>query len=325
MSRRRRSKPVSPVHEADQRLAVEQFAGLNRAFYEGFRSDAFRVRLLSLCLAHDGHDRLGPLLSEGVTWGKLTMASQVEGKDFIEYAELEILALHHHLSETVTRLFWVHANNEPCPWLALARIRQPSQLKDIAARYLEGQPWADTSQRRNGHALAMYGCPDLEHADDERLGPAVDCAIEWLELAARTVGAAPMYNAYKHGLAILPSAAFEMSFRPPAGDSLTMKGGRGYQYLEPVRQDNPPRRWQWQRTQEHVDFDARAAECSILLLVLDSILGTGALARGAAASASHRLLPLEASPAMCESEIEGPYFIPRFSEGLLYYRDAAQR
>jgi hypothetical protein len=134
-----------------------------------------------------------------------------------------------------------------------------------------------------------------------------------------------MYNAYKHGLAILPSPAFTMSIgHPEKGQSVTMEGGRGYQYLELTR-STQPRGWRWQRTQEHVDFEARAAEVSVLLLVLDSILATGATARRITESGNCHLLPPEVSPRICASEIRSPCFVSSFSEGLSYYKEARQQ
>lgn len=322
MSRQRnRKKPVTPVAEADKRLAREQYSGLNREFYEGFDIETLRARLMIACLAHHQPDSLVKPLSKGVEWGKLKMAAEFGSEDLGRYAELEVLSLHHHLSETLVRLFWIHAVEEPCPWLALARLRSPRELKAIASKYLDGEPWDSAADRRNGHAFVLYGCASLATAEDDRLAPSVDCAIKWLELAARTVGDAPMYNAYKHGLAILPSPEFEMTIGGATSDSITLSGGRGYQYLELKGPDNTADRWRWLRTQSHVDFAGRAAEVSVMLLLVETVLETGAVARRVKESAGLRLLVAEATPDYVSTDVDSPYFVTSFSESLAYYKE----
>lgn len=321
MSRKRNKSVAGALSQADRNLAPEQFPALNKAFYEGFQIRPLELRVATLCAMQSHGANLASLLGESVKWGKIELAMDTTEDELKTAAELEIVSLHHHLCETLFRVFWVHANAEPCPWIGMARMRT-ADLTAAAKTFLDESCWPRKSDGIERQALVtgvLYGVVEFTDKTDPRVIESASTVLQWMEVAARTVLAAPLYNAWKHGLAIMPSPEFAMTVSGEDLPPLELPSGSGFQFIE-AKQTGKPARWQWFRTRESVDFAARAAEATILLRLLETILKTGAFARGVSADATCQLVPHQVTPAFVQTEHEGPIFLTGFSDGLLYYK-----
>jgi hypothetical protein len=321
MSRKRNKSVAGALSQADHKLAPEQFHALNRVFYEGFQIRPLELRVATLCAMQSHGADLVSVLGEKATWGKIELATDTTEDELKTAAELEIVSLHHHLCETLFRVFWVHANQEQCPWIGMARLRT-ADLTAAARTFLDESCWPRKSDGLERQALVtavLYGVAEYKDDTDPRIIELAPTVLQWIEVAARTVLAAPLYNAWKHGLAIMPSPEFTMTVSNEGLPPLELPSGSGFQFIE-AKQTGKPARWQWFRTQEHVDFAARAAEAAILLRVLETILKTGAFARGVSTDATCQLMPHEVTPAFVQTEHDVPYFLTGFSDGLLYYK-----
>lgn len=298
----RKAKPTK-TEVADIGLNASQFGELNAEFYEGFHTELLIARLGVLCLLHDSPEYVETRLRSGANWGEVDFRLD-PGEEYQETlkrsAELELLALHHHIAEVLLRVFWVHACNEPCPWIALAKIRLPGDLHDCVTKYLEGTLWQQKElEKRRLHARVIWGNqsvkPDGSFANDE-LNASTDTAALWIAHAASTLKANSLYNAYKHGLAIVSCPGGTLSLTPvdEPDKGISFDQPPGFTYLGLVNHEKSG--WRWEAVDEPQDYEIKAAETAVFHNMLSSILHTGAVDRGVAKRKSELVLLPEATP-----------------------------
>lgn len=311
----------------DSGLDPRQFHALNVRFYEGFHEELITARLGLLCWQHESPEAAENKLVSGTAWGRLKLKVSPEDR-YAEIlkrnAELELLALRQHAAEVLFRMFWVHAHRETCTWLGLARLRRPDDLKRAATDYLEGKLWTDDIDRRRYHARTMWGdSAVLEDGTlrESRLEPSADTVALWIAAAAEAVREAPLYNAYKHGLAVVPSDAFTMTLEATteSPEPLLMEAAAGFSYIERIS-DEPNRRHRWQHVREPVDFEVAAAETAVYANLLAPILTAGALDRGVTEPPQATNVPNAAVTPEVVRHRKGQvgFFILRFPEPLMY-------
>jgi len=119
MARRSRSQQEKP--SPDKGLAVENYPDLNATFY-GMKPHIYlRRRLRSLWLWHGDPPGLTELLNEKFIVDDMAVTLGTEGDDEEEKRErerfvvIEAEVLLHHVSETLLRLYLVHATESLCP------------------------------------------------------------------------------------------------------------------------------------------------------------------------------------------------------------------
>jgi hypothetical protein len=199
---------VGVVHQptASQRLPPEVAARLNDAFYRAAPPHQyFELRLISL-LAMDalsGDARVEDLPSS--TLGEAALGRELEFDPDVlerssldEYAAAESQVLLHHASEALLRAFLGHLGFPSCPWLEIASL---SNFRVFKERVQE---------------VVSTPRTDLERlVDDYFFGSALDVDTEmrrdFVAVTAETIAAAghrvledaPLYNAAKHGFAVL--------------------------------------------------------------------------------------------------------------------------
>jgi hypothetical protein len=321
------SKPLPKFANADRKLDPAQFKTLNAEFYQGFHQELMTTRLGVLCLLHEKPDLIKDLLIEGVSWGEIKMRREPEeGSTEIlkRNAELELVVLRQHSAEVLFRLFWVHAHREPCPWLALARFRTPSELKSAVDKYLEGHLWVDEESRRLFHAKEVWGT--LAIADDgeikEQFASSVEAVAQWIAVAATLVLDAPLYNAYKHGMAVVASEPFSLSIGgPDALQSVSMSASAGFKYINRAS-DELERRHFWQVVSDPVDFGVAAGEIAAFSTLMGAILDAGAFDRGVTKLPQE--IPIfnsELTPAKVQGITGKPGMtVTRFADSLAYFK-----
>ena len=322
----KRNKATSKILDADHKLDPARFDSLNTDFYRGFHEELITARLGVLCLLHETPETIEALLTGGVSWGKLrvTLHAEDDSKEKLKHsAELELVALRQHAAEVLFRVFWVHAHDEPCPWVALARFRTPGDLKTAVRNYLEGRLWTHTNHRRQFHARAVWGRGAVEEDGTipKKLDESTDTVAQWIEAAARFILEAPLYNAYKHGLAVVSSAPFSMSFGSPSGVSelLAWDISAGFKYIG--RRERNGRNY-WESVTEAIDFPAAAAETATFGSLLSTILKAGAFDRGVTESAPRLpILPPEFTPEKARNpDGKTGTFVTQLQESLLYFK-----
>jgi hypothetical protein len=308
---------------ADDKLDPEQFDSLNAKFYRGFHEELITTRLAVLSVLHQKPEIIQPLLVSGVSWGKLQLTLEPEDNSeetLKRSAELELVALRQHAAEVLFRVFWVHAHHEACPWIALARFRTPADLKNAVDSYLEGRLWPDANHGRQFHARALWGWEVV--AEDGTIAKpfdeSTDTVAQWVKAAAQFVLRAPLYNAYKHGLAVVSSAPFKMSFGSPPDvcELLTWQIGAGFKYIDRSKRNA---RYYWDIVHEAVNFDAAAAETATFGSLLRTVLRSGAYDRGVTDSAKLPVLPAEFTPDKARNpDSKTGNFVTQMRESLLY-------
>jgi hypothetical protein len=322
----KRNKAASKIVSADHKLDPAQFDSLNAEFYRGFHEELITTRLGVLCLLHETPETIEGLLAGGVSWGKLqmTLHAEDESKETLKRsAELELVALRQHAAEVLFRVFWVHAHHESCPWVALARFRNPGDLKMAVRKYLEGRLWPDANHRRQYHARAVWGwgAVDEDGTMPKELDECTDTVAQWIEAAAHFVLEAPLYNAYKHGLAVMSSAPFSMSFGSPpdVSELLTWHISAGFKYIGRRERNG---RYYWETVHEAVDFAAAAAETATFGSLLGTILKAGAFDRGVTESAPGLpVLPPEFTPEKARNpDGKTGALFTQLHESLLYFK-----
>jgi hypothetical protein len=308
---------------ADLGLAESQFHDLNVKFYEGFHTELITARLGVLCLAHESPDLIETRLRSGAGWGevKVTVGPDEDYQETLRRsAELELMALRHHVGEVLLRVFWVHAHEAPCPWLALARLRD---LQGAATSYLQGTLWKDESEKLRMHGQVIWGRHAVRSDGsfvEDRLMASAETAALWMAAAASTLQRASLFNAYKHGLAILPCPGGTMSLGPvnEPDNCISMTALEGFTYIELVRQQSDD--WRWELVDEPVDYEVTVAEIAVFYNMLSSILHTGAVDRGVAKRRNMLVLAPETTPRGIADKLRGESgpMITRLAEVLAY-------
>lgn len=208
MARRSRSHQEKP--NPDKGLIVENYPDLNATFY-GMSPHAYlRRRLRSLWLWHGDPPGLAELLNEKFIVDDMAVTLGTEGDEEEEKRErerfvvIEAEVLLHHVSETLLRLYLVHAKESPCPWLDISREKKfflvKKDIEKLRQRLKAGE-------ERSGIEKAFFPPGDrktlIPDHGDEVWEAAVQNLSEYLDYyAAHFLDAAP-YNAAKHGLALL--------------------------------------------------------------------------------------------------------------------------
>ena len=226
------------MRESQPTLDPSEYATLNDTF---FRADPARYldnRIWALaCLVGQPAD--GEAMPRTLSFGSLSI-TQVGEIEPDAYAALEATVLLHHACESLLRLYLALSHREPCPWLAIARLRSPREFK-AAIRSLRGEldrpdRYLDLLEVFSGHSSSEHFKPTMpsETWDGHR-----EALVELVRHSINVLlGDASYYNAAKHGLAI-PSG--EHSFKISSnGQAIIQQSGLALEVLE---QDPSTRLW----------------------------------------------------------------------------------
>jgi|GEM_PF-1840504 len=242
MARRTRSQQEKP--SPDKGLAPENYLDLNATFY-GMRPHIYlRRRLRSLWLWHGDPPGLAALLNEKFIVEDIAVTVGTEGDDEAEKAErerfvvIEAEVLLHHVSETLLRLYLVHAQKSSCPWLDVSREKNFGRLKKDVEKLRKR---LKAGEEKPGIEAAFFPPGDrkkmIPDHGDEVWEEAAQNLSEYLEYyASHFLDSAP-YNAAKHGLALL---AGESRLELTAGDDpvpFLKRSGSALVYLEVERDE----------------------------------------------------------------------------------------
>ncbi|GHF04462.1 hypothetical protein [Pseudolysinimonas yzui] len=261
-------------------IHASAFADLNRDFYRAEPAEYLDNRLWSLLTMIGETGRPRPARQRR-RYGERTYSWTSDPEEVRDrYAALESTVLLHHACEALLRLYLAHAFAEPCPWLAISKLRGPGVFPSATDLLRE-----DLRNPKRVTDLLLTFTASKTAAE---FNPA--CTAEaWeshekglialIRYAARTVREdAPFYNSAKHGLAIL---AGPMMF------SLTAEDGSGFSQAGPTLEvldaelvDKATKAREWRRSARWLDPPVAVEIAAAIVKVIQSLWDAARLRNG---------------------------------------------
>lgn len=288
-----------------------------------------RVRLRNLYLWMGNPAGMYHLLGEGVKFEEMAISHSGEADEEDEeerrrFAAIESEVLLHHVSETLLRLYLVHAKLPPCPWLELSRERDFKKFKKEVGKLRDRLFSEEESERIhqvfhvNSERTAIKPSPDGETWEQ-----AAENIARFLSFyASHFLNSAP-YNAAKHGLALTVG---EQGFALGAGregEPFLSRRGPAIEYLKVGDAGSRPR---WSREVKWIVAKRMVPLIYMGCNLIEGIWNVGAGRYGIRELKELKLFehpPFEEvmKRSECQGEgIEG-VVMDGFSQTLLYYDD----
>lgn len=223
------------MRQEDRGVAVEQFPELNRQFYAANPAAYFKRRLHLLLAAAGASEQLEQLFADGVRYEGIIAKleppddAEADSRERQSFLATDAEVLLHHSSEALLRLYLAHRDQPQCPWLECARLRNfatfKSQVDSLRSSYQEHE-----------HVAKMFlgGVPDNSDANATQAVEQIDRLLKIL--ARRLLEDGNLYNAAKHGLAIIAGES-GISVGSDGGQALFGSHGQSLAFLE-VNKDN---------------------------------------------------------------------------------------
>lgn len=259
--------------------AAARVRKLNHDFYSREPSTYFLFRLRNLVLSAGRGLDLEQLVAEGVEVGVFDLAGddakrpssldEEQQGDQHAFVTLETEVLLHHVSETLLRLYLVHEQSSPCPWVAISRERSPRRFKRKVESLLER---LNTPEGREQMCQTFFGTTDRstfgdEAPTEETWEKLADSSRLWLSWFARYILDSDVYNAAKHGLGVYPQRiALKVEID---GQALLNGSGPCLEYLHSIRDENEKR--QWRRATKWVQWDRLFGAIHIACQLIDRL------------------------------------------------------
>lgn len=308
----------------------ENYPDLNATFYGMSPHAYFRRRLRSLWLWHGDPPGLAEILEEKFIVDDMAVTLGTEGDDEAEKKEcerfvvIEAEVLLHHVSETLLRLYLVHAKESSCPWLDVSREKKFFLVKKEVAELRER---LKTGEEKPSIEKVFFPPGDrrvmIPDHGEEVWEEAAQNLSEYLSYyAGHFLDAAP-YNAAKHGLALL---AGQSGFEVGAGDDplpFLKRSGPALIYLD-IERDEKSGNPRWAKVTKWIVLRRALAMTHMGCRLIEDLWKIGA---GHRTSNKPGDLYLFTEPKCAEvlkrTEYKGQGGIPgvvadRLTEGLLY-------
>jgi hypothetical protein len=200
------------VRAEDENLDPDQWADLNAEFYRAEPEAYFIRRLRYLVLAIADAPAVRAAQCEGVEYGEIAVppeADEYDSEGAVAYGAMETTNLLHHLAETIMRLYLAHEGRPDCPWLEVARLRAPSEFKARLETLRGSLHERETVKRLLTVFRAATTAAEMDPTgslSDEQWEEYADGLVKMVDsLCSLLLGEASLYNATKHGLAVVPS------------------------------------------------------------------------------------------------------------------------
>lgn len=226
----------------DEDLVVEQFPELNRQFYAANPPAYFKRRLHLLLAAAGASDQLERMFAGGIRYEGIIARlepptdADADNRERQSFLATDAEVLLHHSSEALLRLYFAHRDKPKCPWLECARLRNfatfKSQVDSLYHSYQERE-----------HVAEVFLGPAHEENN-----PDTSQTVEQIErllkvIAGRLLEDSNLYNAAKHGLAII-SGVSGLTVGDSEGKPLFGSHGQSLAFLEVVKDDANEPKWQ---------------------------------------------------------------------------------
>lgn len=253
-----------------------EFAPLNAKFYQGSPHAYFERRLKSLAVAVGDGREFDDLLRSGVSYGTFNMTydgndSEQSQKDVDDYAAVESLVLLHHTAEATLRLYLAHAHRNQCPWLEIAKLTSPREFKKrvsvLAASLGDDEVLDDLTE-----VFSYSSTPEfLQGGDPTAMWSDHRAGLRDLitEMSRIILEDAHIYNAAKHGMAIVSSVSGFSLGDSEDGEPLIHKEGPSLTFLE-LNQVSDSAKY-WHQTSAWVDPRTSMAITYLLIQLIESL------------------------------------------------------
>ena len=257
-------------------VSATEWDALNRRFYRMSPHSYLEQRLRSLVLTISDDTDIGELWGKGVAYRAIKISEPepepAQREDLDRYAALESTVLVHHASESLLRLYLAHEYRTMCPWEALSALTSfreaKAKLSDLQRQLDDDRRLADVMEVfvYTADSSKFPGVSDEQWASHRNaLRLVISAALE------EVLGHAHIYNAAKHGLALL-AGEVGMSLGEVDDDPVISQRGPALTYLE--------RAPDWQVTTTWVQPERNIA---LTVLVMDQIRNLWSVAK------THRL------------------------------------
>ncbi|TFC86319.1 hypothetical protein [Cryobacterium sp. TMT4-31] len=256
-----------------------EFSTLNSKFYQGSPHSYFERRLQSLTVALGAEGAINDLLKSGVSYGDFEMNledgsndSVTDGqKEIDDYAAVESVVLLHHTAEATLRLYLAHANRNPCPWLAVAKLMSPREFKQ-GIQELAGMLQQEDVLDDIAEVFSYRSTPEFLLGKDPTA--AWTSHREGLRMllceAIRVLlEDAHIYNAAKHGMAVISSDLGFSLGAEQGNESLIEQKGPVLTFLE--LSHVPETGSMWHQTAAWVDPTKYMGVTFLLIKLMDSL------------------------------------------------------
>ena len=213
--------------ELDNTRATDCYRELNRRLYRSDPADYFRRRLRSVRSVEARH----VTKLSGGSDALVTDANDEVGP----YIASESLVLLHQVAETVVRWHLAHAHDSPCPWLELSAERHSA----LFSRRVEEEILnLDSAELEDDVAFVFFGVRPPAVERRASLKPLALTTDRLRTLAARFLSDAQVYNAAKHGMALIGGRRATNDDSPGARD-----GSSTVTFLSPSKWMHDERNW----------------------------------------------------------------------------------
>lgn len=249
-----------------------EFDQLNERYYRTSPHDYLEYRLISLLAFVDESPRSANQVAEGVKFGGLTMMvpdldSADAAQKKVKYASADSVVLLHHACEILLRLYIAHSKRHPCPWVAMSSL---TDFREFKSQVKKLQTSLDTAERLEDLLeVVSYAKTNIElfGLTDERWADHAEALKAVFQFAAMTfLGDSPLYNAAKHGFAVIPH---DMGMSLELSEDFPMKkDGPALTFLERTTKDGPTA---WQESTQWVSAQWNLAWVKVIVDQIKSL------------------------------------------------------
>ncbi len=260
---------VASMTKPAAQIDPNEFGSLNREFYAADPAEVIQHRLwmLSQFIADE---------SVEVKCEAEDLAAKREVPDLnerVQFVTLESTLVLHQAAETLLRLYMAHSNDAHCPWVEMTMMRAPGAF-GRRVRALRSGLESDRVIRDVLDVVSWSG--------DRRV---VEASVTWHEKGGWTrhreglralfrfacdvvLDGADLYNAGKHGLAILPA---QRGMKIDDGEVIAVDGP-SLTVIEPQEHDGSPR---WAKTTRWVKYKREIMMTAYLAAAIGSLWACG--------------------------------------------------
>lgn len=215
-------------------LDPRQFPELNAMFYNADPSEfiKMRFRVLSLMAVPD------PFLAPAFAVDRQIASIRFGGGDVppadvrMRYLRTESVAIVHHASEALLRLYFAHIDHPECPWLGMSTSTDFAKFKArVGETLIEGFNSEDIARLFLGGADPVDAGIEVPQEDFDGTIAAIEVLLQ--NCAERFLGDSFLYNAVKHGLTAidLDDESAKMEWTSHDGKRVPMHRGPAHVYL----------------------------------------------------------------------------------------------
>lgn len=251
-------------------LDEHEFESLNRSFYRADPAEVIDQRLWMLTQFLGDEQLTASESADGVS---MTRAGVPSVEERVQFVALESTLVVHQAAETLLRLCLAHWDNALCPWWELTKLRDrgafPTGVKRIK-NSLQSDETLDELLHIvswSGDKAVMDASGTWKHPDGwERHRDGLRDLIEYC--CDLILDGAELYNAGKHGLAILPE---EVEFKINDGKILSASGPA----LTVIQQVNSGNERRWARVTHWVKYQQSIVMCGLISSAMRSLWECG--------------------------------------------------